>query len=140
MLVYSCVVSLMKKKVILSTTLFILGIVTMLALGGCGSEHNVDLGFHGEAIPVEIAYKGYFYKNANETVAAIKVVPDNLEFIGHGILAGNTTPSPTGECSPQPVYEVYSIRGIDENEAVAVKFGLVGNSGAYYVFFKYQRE
>jgi hypothetical protein len=53
---------------------------------------------------------------------------------------GNPPPSPTEECNPQTVYEVYSIKGIDENEAVAVPFELVGNSGAYEVFFKYQRE
>jgi hypothetical protein len=118
----------------------ILGVLAMLALGGCGNEHNVDLGFHGEAILAEISYKGYFYKNTNETVAAIKIVPDNLEFIGPGTSVGNPPPSPTEECNPQTVYEVYSIKGIDENEAIAVKFGLVGQSGAYYVFFKYQRQ
>jgi hypothetical protein len=130
----------MRRRAILSIIPYILGVLTVLALGGCGSEHNVDLGFHGQMIPSEISYKGYFYKNTNKTVAAIKIVPDNLEFIGPGILVGNPPPSPTGECNPQPVYEVYSIKGIDENEAVAVKFGLVGNSGAYYVFFKYQRQ
>jgi hypothetical protein len=130
----------MKKRVILSMMLGILGVLAMLALGGCGSKHSQDDWFHGQDIPVEISFKGYFYKITDETVAAIKIVPDNLVFIGHGILVGSPSPSPTGECNPEPVYEVYSIQGIDENEAIAVKFGLVGKSGAYYVFFKYQRE
>jgi hypothetical protein len=131
----------MKKKVILSTMLFILGVVALLALGGCGSGKNQEDWLHGgQAIPIEIAYKGYNYKITGETVGAIKIVPDNLQFIGHGIEMESPPPSPTGECNPQPVYEVYSIKGIDENEAVAVKFELVGQSGAYYVFFKYQRQ
>ncbi len=129
----------MKKKVMLSLLLCISGII-MLALGGCGSNHSQDDWFHGQAIPIEIAYKGYNYKITGETVGAIKIVPDNLQFIGHGIEMESPPLSPAGECNPQPVYEVYSIKGIDENEAVAVKFELVGQSGAYYVFFKYQRE
>lgn len=130
----------MRKRAILSIIPYILGVLAMVAFGGCGSNHSQDDWFHGQDIPLEISYKGYFYKITGETVAAIKIVPDNLEFIGHAILVGNPPASPTEECNPQPVYEVYSIKGIDENEAVAVKFGLVGKSGAYYVFFKYQRQ
>ena len=130
----------MKNKVILSTTLFILGMVALLALGGCGSSENQDDSLHGQMIPSEIAYKGYNYKNTGEILATIKIAPDNLEFIGHGISPESPTPSPTEECNLQLVYEVCSIKGIDENEAVAVKFGLVGKSGAYDVFFKYQRQ
>ena len=122
---------------ILSIIPYILGV---LALGGCGSSENQEDSLHGQMIPSEIAYKGYNCKNTGETVATIKVVPDNLEFIGHGISPESPTPSPTEECNLQSVYEVYSIKGIDENEAIAVEFGLVGQSEAYDVFFRYQRQ
>jgi len=116
-----------------------LGFLTLGLISGLffARYQNSDDYLHGTVVP-ETIFAGKTYENAGVTVA-IERIPKEVSFIGHSFLETPTPGAPSNDSDI--LYEVYSIRGIDPDQAVAIKVLLVGDkTPAAYYFFKYERQ
>jgi hypothetical protein len=89
----------------------------------------------GVMIPFCMLYQGRPYTCTDQQVETTNDTPAHVYILGSGLSAldekGVADPS-----SPQ--YEIYAIRGTDQEEAIAVKFQGVGSSGPIWVWLKYE--
>jgi hypothetical protein len=84
------------------------------------------------AIPATIVFEGRTYAAVDKTPTKVKVIPDDL--------------SPAGFVTPRPGEErvvlqgsdprVFSIKGIDKSQAVAIRFWSA--NGQYFYYLEYQ--
>ena len=88
---------------------------------------------YGQEEPADFVYQGRDYKGTGEILDIEKVGPaagksEAVSYLSSVIYQGTT-------------YDVYSIQGVDENQAIAVKIVKAGKTvGFYNYYFKYERE
>ncbi len=89
----------------------------------------------GVMIPFCMLYQGRLYTYTGQAVDATNDTPAQVSIVGSGLSAldqnGVVDPS-----SPQ--YDIYAIKGTDQEEAIAVKFQGSGSSGPIWVWLKYE--
>lgn len=112
-------------------------IVILLALTtACGTNHNDAL--LGPCMPSEITYDSRIYS-----------ITDDLVFIYSGADSGApTSQNVLGQClgltgqgeGDIDCYEAYSINGLDETDAIAVKFTLCGATKCQEFYIQYVRN
>lgn len=88
---------------------------------------------YGQEEPADFVYQGRDYEGTGEIVDIEKVGPaaGKSEFVSYlsSVICQDTT------------YDVYSIQGVDENQAIALKIVKAGKTvGFYNYYFKYERE
>jgi hypothetical protein len=115
----------------LAAALLLLALMLPFA-ASCGGGADEDA-LRGQMIPELVVYENQVYKNSGDIVAQEKA-PQNVAYIGRASLDGQ---SADGSSQSSGGYEVYSIQGIEREEAIAVKFLLVGSEGAYYCYINY---
>ena len=76
-------------------------------------------------IPVYVLYKGWLYTGTGQAIAMAISTPADLSLIGSGSAAADQTGVPI----PDSQYDIYAIKGIDQDKAIAVKFVGVSASG-----------
>ncbi len=108
----------------------------LLVDGGWAGGEDV---LRGQMIPELVYYENQVYKNSGGVVAQEKA-PQNISYIGRGFHDSQPVEGVSSNKESLNGYEVYTIRGISQNEAVAVKLLLVGSEGACYVYYKYVSE
>lgn len=89
----------------------------------------------GVMIPADILYKGRIYAGGGQVVRVASNTPADLSVVGSGPAA-----DVTGAPIPDSQYAIYAIKGIDQNEAIAVKFQGRSSSGPIWVWLKYERK
>jgi hypothetical protein len=130
----------MRKRMILSLIPIILSVVGMsslLTLPGCSSNNNKDNALFTTDIPYEVAYGNQIYKITDEIVAreTLGAITEQLPTaIDRYIGLVSESPGRVG------YFRAYSIRGIDENEAISVKVTMAGTTRGYYFYIKYIRQ
>jgi hypothetical protein len=122
----------MKSKIFIAL-LFCFPLLVASSVTGCSCNDDV---LRSAMIPQDIVYENNTYSNSGDVVAVEKA-PQNITYIGRASIEGESINEPD-TCTKD--YEVYSIQGIDIDEAIAVKFLLVGSNEAYYCYYKYERH
>lgn len=108
-----------------------ISILLLTSISGCKEDS-----WHGMAVPVSVIFENHVYERTGEVVAREKAA-QNVTYIGQAASEGQPLIEVTVSSEG---YEVYAIKGIDYNTAIAVRIFLVGNKSAYYYYFKYERQ
>ena len=87
-------------------------------------------------IPADILYKGWTYTGTGQIVGRTAFAPADLSFGRPATALGDMTP----DSSPGSDYEIFAIKDVDPDKAVAVKFFGVGKKGAEWVWLGYERK
>lgn len=87
-------------------------------------------------IPTDILYKGWTYTGTGQIVGRTAFAPADLSFVGSATAVGDMTP----DSSPGSDYEIFAIKSVDPDKAVAVKFLGVGKKTAEWVWLRYERK
>lgn len=100
--------------------------------GGCSYYKYERL--YGQEQPADFVYEGRGYGGTGEIVATQRAshpaagTPEAVGYLSSVIYEDTT-------------YDVYSIQGVDENSAIALRIAKAGTTvGFYYYYFKYQRR
>ena len=109
---------------------------------GCSGE-SLPSGYSIGTIITEVVYQGHAYRPTSVIVGQERMSPDGLTYAGTGLLAGEL-PSATAGSAADSGYEVYTIAGVDLDQAIAVKFVAADRSGKgrapYWAWMRYERE
>jgi hypothetical protein len=88
---------------------------------------------YGQEEPADFVYEGRDYKEAGEiidieSVGSAAGTPEAVSYLSSVIYQGTT-------------YDVYSIQGVDKDQAIALRIAKAGTKvGFYYYYFKYERR
>jgi hypothetical protein len=90
---------------------------------------------YGQEEPADFVYHGRDYRVTGEIIDIQRATefvavgePESVIYLGSVVYQGTT-------------YSVYSIQGVDENHAIALRIAKAGNTvGFYYYYFKYERQ
>jgi hypothetical protein len=113
----------------------VLSLIPLILFLSCQKNSNPDEALHGLMVPTEITFEGKNYKNTGD-IAAIQRLPDNVNYIGQAFLNDHMMTSVSNNIS----YEIYSIKGNNKNQAIAVKILLISDTESAYYYFKYERK
>jgi hypothetical protein len=107
-------------------------IALKIGVGGSYSYPKYER-VYGQEEPADFLYQGRDYVNTGEIadierVAAGDGMPQRFSHLGSVVYQGTT-------------YDVYSIQGRDENQAIALRIAKAGKTvGFLYYYFKYERR
>ncbi len=109
-----------------------------LGAASTSSETSLPSGVRiGVMIPFCMLYQGRLYTCTGQAVDATNDTPTHVSIVGFGLSAldqnGVVDPS-----SPQ--YDIYAIKGTDQEKAIAVKFQGIGSTGPIWVWLTYERK
>ena len=113
-----------------------LSCIPILYSSGCQSMNDSDAALHGGVIPGIITFKGKTYESTGDVVA-IEPIPDEVSPRGQAFWP---TQSESSTESTDIIFEVYSIRGVDTNQAIALKYLLVSTKERAYYYLRYDRK
>jgi hypothetical protein len=89
---------------------------------------------YGQEEPADFVYEGRDYADTSEIVTTQRVshpasgTPEAVSYLSSVIYHGTT-------------YDVYSIQGVAENQAIALRIAKAGTTvGFYYYYYKYERR
>lgn len=90
----------------------------------------------GVMIPAFIFYQGLVYTGSGRALATASAVPSDLALLGSAAAARDRS----GGTITGSSYEVYAIKGVSPDTAIAVKFPAVSNDGPVWEWLEYQRK
>jgi hypothetical protein len=127
----------MKKKLLIFKFVLFSCILVFL-VSGCQNTTTSNAYVHSSQVLMEFTFEGLTYENAHEVVA-IERIPDEVSFIGQARLDIPISEA-SGNVSASAVSEVYSIKGIDKSQAVALKIPHISSEERAYYYFKFSRK
>jgi hypothetical protein len=99
-----------------------------------GSSYYKYERLYGQEEPADFVYEGRDYSYAGETVATQRVshpaagTPEAVGYLSSVVYQLTT-------------YDVYSIKGVDENQTIALRIAKAGKTvGFYCYYFKYEKR
>lgn len=105
----------------------------VLPLAGWGHQDSLADTFRiPEMIPYDILYKGWTYTATGQIVGRTEYAPADLSFVGSATAVGDMTP----DTSVESGYEIFAIKRVDPDKAIAVKFLGVSRKGAEWVWLR----
>jgi hypothetical protein len=91
----------------------------------------------GVMIPFCMLYQGRLYTCTDQAIETTNDTPTHVSLLGSGLSALDEN----GVVDPgSPQYDMYAIKGTDQEKAIAVKFQGIGSSGPIWVWLKYERK
>lgn len=90
-------------------------------------------GWPGAIYLYEDAGRLWAYTGIGQIVGRTAFAPADLSFVGSATAVGDMTP----DSPPGSDYAIFAIKGVDPDEAIAVKFLGVGKKGAEWVWLRY---
>lgn len=113
----------------------VLSLIPLIFFLSCQKKSSPTEALHGLMVPTEITFEGKNYKNTGD-IAAVQRLPDNVIYLGQAFLDEYKMTSISNNVS----YEIYSIKGSDKNQVIAVKILLVSEKESAYYYFKYEKK
>jgi len=119
-----------KKRALLS--LSIIGFMLIFFSIGCNSNEYL----HSQDVPTEVVFNGTTYHGTGKVVA-VERIPDEVIFIGQA--STETTPLLDIQTKPDSSLDVYSIKGVEPEKAIAIRIILAGTKTRAYYYYRYDR-
>jgi hypothetical protein len=117
-----------------------LSLTALLAPGCADSSVPSDLSIR--SLVSDLVYQGQTYRFTGVRLGLERMSPKGLTYTGTDVSPGDAA-SPTDAAPTDSGYQVYTIAGVDPNQAIAVRFiaqSLSGKDGPFFEWIRYERK